>query len=127
VPWGPVCRGFLGDKFNEYSRFSEDSRFVAVPYFTPEAIKAHMEVLVLVREWARKKNATPAQISLSWLLVQKPYIVPIPGTTKLHHMKENMGAMDISFSSGELREFRESLEKISLVGVRRPESALIDQ
>lgn len=127
VPWGPVCRGFLGDKFNEYSRFSEDSRFVAVPYFTPEAIKAHMEVLVLVREWARKKKATPAQISLAWLLAQKPYIVPIPGTTKLHHMKENMGAMDISFTSGELKEFRESLEKISLVGVRRPESALIDQ
>ncbi|MBA4744506.1 MAG: aldo/keto reductase [Muricauda sp.] len=127
VPWGPVCRGFLGDKFNEYSRFSEDSRFAAVPYFTPEAIKAHMEVLVLVREWARKKNATPAQISLAWLLAQKPYIVPIPGTTKLHHVKENMGAMDISFTNGELKEFRASLEKISLVGVRQPESALIDQ
>ena len=127
VPWGPVCRGFLGDKFNEYSRFSDDSRFAAVPYFTPEAIKAHMEVLMLVREWARKKNATPAQISLAWLLAQKPYIVPIPGTTKLHHVKENMGAMDISFTNGELKEFRASLEKISLVGVRQPESALIDQ
>lgn len=127
VPWGPVCRGFLGDKFNEYSRFSDDSRFAAVPYFTPEAIKAHMEVLVLVREWARKKNVTPAQISLAWLLAQKPYIVPIPGTTKLHHVKENMGAMDISFTNGELKEFRASLEKISLVGVRQPESALIDQ
>lgn len=127
VPWGPVCRGFLGDKFNEYSRFSDDSRFAAVPYFTPEAIKAHMEVLILVREWARKKNATPAQISLAWLLAQRPYIVPIPGTTKLHHVKENQGALSISFTDAELKDFREALEKITLVGVRNPETALIDQ
>lgn len=70
VPWGPVCRGFFGDKFNEYSCFSEDSRFVAVPYFTPEAIAGHMELL-LVREWGRRKDATPAQISLAWLLGKK--------------------------------------------------------
>ena len=127
VPWGAVNRGFLGDKFNEYSRFSEDSRFAAVPYFTPEAIKAHMEVLVLVREWARKKDATPAQIALAWVMAQKPYIVPIPGTTKLHHMKENMGALDIKFTQSELKEFRVSLEKIPLVGVRGPETALVDQ
>lgn len=127
VPWGPVCRGFLGDKFNEYSRFSDDSRFAAVPYFTPEAIRAHMEVLILVREWARKKEATPAQISLAWLLAQRPYIVPIPGTTKLHHMKENMGALSISFTEEELIEFRGALEEISLLGVREPQSALIDQ
>ena len=127
VPWGPVCRGFLGDKFNEYSRFSDDSRLAAVPYFTPEAIRAHMEVLVLVREWARKKDATPAQISLAWLLAQRPYIVPIPGTTKLHHMKENMGALSITFTEGELKEFREALEEISLIGIRDPQSALTDQ
>ncbi|WP_209400412.1 aldo/keto reductase [Pseudozobellia sp. WGM2] len=127
VPWGPVCRGFLGDKFNEYSRFSEDSRFAAVPYFTPEAIKAHMKVLQFVREWGRKKNATPAQISLAWLLSQKPFIVPIPGTTKLHHVKENQGALSITFSDTELKEFGEVLEKIPLVGVRGPETALIDQ
>ncbi len=127
VPWGAVNRGFLGDKFNEYSCFSEDSRFAAVPYFTPEAIKAHMEVLILVREWARKKDATPAQISLAWVMAQKPYIVPIPGTTKLHHMKENMGALDFKFTDTELKEFREALEKLPLVGVRGPETALIDQ
>ncbi|MBT8308669.1 MAG: aldo/keto reductase [Maribacter sp.] len=127
VPWGAVNRGFLGDKFNEYSRFSEDSRFAAVPYFTPEAIKVHMEVLVLVREWARKKDATPAQIALAWVMAQKPYIIPIPGTTKLHHMKENMGALDIKFTVSELKEFREALEKLPLVGVRGPETALVDQ
>lgn len=127
VPWGAVNRGFLGDKFNEYSRFSADSRFASVPYFTPEAIKAHMEVLILVREWARKKDATPAQIALAWVMAQKPYIVPIPGTTKLHHMKENMGALNIKFTNTELMEFRGALEKIPLVGVRGPETALIDQ
>ena len=127
VPWGPVVRGFLGDKFNEHSRFSQDSRLSSVPYFTPEAIKAHMEVLILVREWARKKDATPAQIALAWVLAQRPYIVPIPGTTKLHHMKENMGALSISFTDRELKDFRNDLEKIKLVGVRRPETALIDQ
>lgn len=127
VPWGAVNRGFLGDKFNEYSRFSNDSRFASVPYFTPEAIKAHMEVLVLVREWARKKDATPAQIALAWVMAQKPYIVPIPGTTKLHHMKENLGALSITFSDAELKEFREALIKIPLIGMRSPESALVDQ
>lgn len=127
VPWGPVCRGFLGDKFNEYSRFSEDSRFVAVPYFTPEAIAAHMELLFLVRDWARRKDATPAQISLAWLLAEKPFIVPIPGTTKLHHVKENMGTLSVKFSEDELKEFRQAFEKIELVGVRTPDSALVDQ
>jgi aryl-alcohol dehydrogenase-like predicted oxidoreductase len=86
-----------------------------------------MEVLILVREWARKKEATPAQISLAWLLAQRPYIVPIPGTTKLHHMKENMGALSITFTEGELKEFREALEEISLIGIRDPQSALTDQ
>lgn len=126
VPWGPVCRGFLADKFNEYSRFSEDSRFASVPYFTPEAINAHMEVLRLVRVWARKKDASPAQISLAWLLAQRPFIVPIPGTTKLHHARENMGTLQISFTENELAEFRNDLTKIELVGVRAPDSVLRD-
>lgn len=127
VPWGPVCRGFLGDKFNEFSRFSSDSRLSQVPYFTPEAIEAHMEVLTLVREWGRKKDATPAQIALAWVMAQRPYIVPIPGTTKLHHVKQNQGAINVTFSDAELKEFRHELEKIKLVGVRGPETALIDQ
>ncbi len=124
VPWGPVVRGFLGDKFNEYSRFRDDSRFASVPYFTPEAIEKHMEFLFLVREWAMKKDATPAQIALAWVLAQKPFIVPIPGTTKLHHMKENLGALNVSFTSDELKEFREVFSKIELVGMRTPESVL---
>lgn len=127
VPWGPVCRGFLGDKFNEHSRFSSDSRLSQVPYFTPGALEAHMAVLVLVRHWAMRKGATPAQISLAWLLAQKPFIVPIPGTTKLHHVRENMGALAVSFTDAEWGEFRAALDAIPLVGVRAPESALVDQ
>jgi aryl-alcohol dehydrogenase-like predicted oxidoreductase len=93
---------------------------------SPEAIRTNMALLDLVRAWARRKNATPAQISLAWLLAQKPWIVPIPGTTKLHHVKENIGAVDSTFSPEELTEFRNAFEKIQLVGVRKPESALTD-
>lgn len=85
-----------------------------------------MALLELVRDWSGRKGATPAQISLAWLLAQKPWIVPIPGTTKLHHLEENMGAMDISFTSDELKEFRNAFEKIDLIGVRLPESVLKD-
>jgi aryl-alcohol dehydrogenase-like predicted oxidoreductase len=127
VPWGPVCRGFLGDKFNEYSRFAEESRHASVPYFTPEALQANMALLDLVRDWGRRKGATPAQLSLAWLLTQKPWIVPIPGTTKLHHLEEDLGASDVTFSSEELREFREAFSEIELQGVRSPESALTDR
>lgn len=127
VPWGPVCRGFLADKFNEYSRFSEESRFAAVDNFTPEAIKNNMDLLFLIRTWARKKNATPAQFSLAWLLAQKPFIVPIPGTTKLHNLEEDLGALDIQFSENELKEFGNELSKIKLIGVREADSVFIDQ
>ncbi|MDX1642253.1 MAG: aldo/keto reductase, partial [Balneolaceae bacterium] len=124
VPWGPVARGFFGDKFNEYSRFSDNSRHNSVDSFTPENLKQNMALLKLVRDWGRRKDATPAQISLAWLLAQKPFIVPIPGTTKLHHIKENLGALDVEFTQEELREFREDFEAIELAGVRSFESAL---
>ena len=103
VPWGPVFRGFLADKFNEYSRFSEDSRYAAVDSFTPEALRTNMALLGLTRAWALRKQATgvsrrgtaatPAQLSLAWLLAQKPFIVPIPGTTKLHHLLATISAL----------------------------------
>ena len=127
VPWGPVNRGFLGDKFNEYSRFSEDSRFNSVSTFQPEAMKKNIELLFLVRKWARMKDATPAQISLAWLMAQKPFIVSIPGTTKLHHVTENMGALDVKFTKEELEQFRRELTQIDIVTARSMESALIDE
>lgn len=127
VPWGPVARGFLADKFDEYTRFSEKSRNFTERYTQPEAIENNMKLLTLVREWAMKKEVTPAQISLAWLLSEKPFIVPIPGTTKLHHLVENIGAWDIEFTTAELKEFRQAFEAINLMGVRSFESALIDQ
>lgn len=81
----------------------------------------------MIREWALRKGATPAQFSLAWLLAQKPWIVPIPGTTKLHHLEEDLGAIDIRFTPGELQEFRDAFSKMELVGIRPPESALVDQ
>ena len=98
-----------------------------MPYFTPEAIKQHMALLDLIRHWAVKKDATPAQFSLAWVLAQKPFIVPIPGTTKLHHLEEDLGALNISFTSGELEEFRKEFEAIDLIGVREPDSVLTDR
>jgi len=126
VPWCPVVRGFLADRFNEYSRFAKESRFAAVPYFTPEAIKDNMALLDLVRDWSDRKGVTPVQLSLAWLLAQKPWIVPIPGTTKLHHLDEDLGAFSVKFTAGELRDFRTAFEKISLSGVRAPESVMKD-
>ena len=127
VPWGPVNRGFLGDKFNEYSRFSDDSRFSSVTTFTPEAMKKNMELMFLVRKWARKKDATPAQISLAWLMAQKPFIVSIPGTTKLHHIDENLGALNVKFTPEELKEFRAEFSALDIATARSMESALVDE
>ena len=126
VPWCPVVRGMMGDKFNEYTRFAPESRFVAVPYMSPEAMQNNLSLLDLVREWADRKQATPIQISLAWLMAQKPFIVPIPGTTKLHHLKENIGAFSVSFTPAELQEFRSQIEKITLIGFRDKESVFKD-
>lgn len=85
-------------------------------YFSPEALEANYELLNLVREWARRKGVTPAQFSLAWLMAQKPFIVPIPGTTKIHHLEKNLGALDVTFTAAELE----------LVGVDPSKAALTD-
>lgn len=127
VCWGPTARAFLTDRFNEYSRFAQEDRRASVPMFTPEALKANMPLLALVRDWALRKGVTPAQFSLAWLLAQKPFIVPIPGTTNLHHLNENLGAAGVKFTPDELREIRSAVSQIKVQGVRAPESALVDQ
>ncbi len=126
VPWCPVVRGFLADRFNEYTRFSEDSRFSSVPYLTPEAIKNNMALLNLVSDWSAKMGITPVQFSLGWLLAQKPFIVPIPGTTRIHHLEEDLGSADVKFTEEELSAFRAQMEKIELIGVRDADSAFRD-
>jgi len=127
VPWGPTARAFLADRFNEYSRFAQEDRRASVSYFTPEAIKANLPLIALVREWALRKDVTPVQFSLGWLLAQKPFIVPIPGTTNPYHLKENLGAVDVRFTADELKEIRASLAQIKLQGVRSPDSVLVNQ
>ncbi|NEP18890.1 MAG: aldo/keto reductase [Leptolyngbya sp. SIO4C1] len=127
VPWGPTARAFLTDRFNEYSRFAQEDRRASVPIFTPEALTANMPLLRLVRDWALRKGVTPAQFSLAWLLAQKPFIVPIPGTTNPHHLIENIGAAGVNFTAAELREIRAAVSQIEVQGVRAPESANEDQ
>lgn len=127
VPWGPVHRGFLTGRFNQSTRFDKSDRRAAVPSFTPEALKANTPVLALARDWAQRKGVTPAQFSLAWLLAQKPWIVPIPGTTKLNHLEENLGAVSVTLTPDELKEIRIGLSKITVQGVRSAESALMDQ
>lgn len=127
VPWGPVCRGMLTGRFDESYIPEPEFRRAGVPYFTPEALKANLKVTGLAREWAKKKDATPAQIALAWLLAQKPFVVPIPGTTNPAHLMENIGALSVSFTSDEMKEFRTSLEAIPTVGFRDPQSVFQNQ
>ena len=126
VPWGPLGRAMLTGRFDAHTTFEQLDRRNSVPAFTPAALKANMVLVDLVREWAKKKGVTPAQFALGWLLAQKPWIVPIPGTTNRLHMEENVGAVAVTISSAELQEIRTALSKMTLVGVRTPESALKD-
>jgi len=118
VPWGPTMRGLLADGFNDYSRFAAQDRRADVPFFAPEALKTNMAVVALARDWAQRKEATPVQIAMAWLLAQRDFIVPIPGTTKWPHLRENLGATDVRFTAGELAEFRTALAALPVVGNR---------
>jgi aryl-alcohol dehydrogenase-like predicted oxidoreductase len=124
VPFSPLGAGFLTGKVDENTRFAGSDFRSHVPRFAPEALKANMALVDLVQEMASRKNATPAQIALAWLLAQKPWIVPIPGTTKLHRLEENLGAADISLTLEELREIRDAAANIAVVGERLPEPLL---
>lgn len=124
VPWGPVGRGFLTGRFDENTKF--DFRRAQVSQFTSEAIKANMAMLALVKDWAKRKDATPAQISLAWLQAQKPWIIPIPGTTNAIHLMENIGADKVKFSPKELSELNTAVSNIQIVGSRKAESVFTD-
>ena len=126
VPWGPLCRGMLTGRFDENYIPEKDYRRAGVSYFTPEALKANLKVTELAKTWAVKKNSTPAQIALAWLLAQKPFIVPIPGTTNPNHLTENTGGLNIEFTNAELKEIRTSLEAIPTIGFRKPETVFTD-
>jgi aryl-alcohol dehydrogenase-like predicted oxidoreductase len=127
VCWGPTARAYLTGIFDENTRFTAPDRRASVAQFTPEALRANALLLALVREWARRKNVTPVQFSLAWLLAQKPFIVPIPGTTKRQHLEENLGAIAVTFTPAELAEIRGAVSKINVIGSRPASSALVDQ
>ncbi|MDB6062046.1 MAG: uncharacterized protein JWM78_2149 [Verrucomicrobiaceae bacterium] len=124
VPFSPLGAGFLTGKIDTNTRFDKSDFRNVVPRFAPEAMQANMALVDLVRSVATRKGATPAQIALGWLLAQKPWIVPIPGTTKLHRLEENLGALNIELTADDLKEIDDAASKLSLQGARLPESAL---
>jgi aryl-alcohol dehydrogenase-like predicted oxidoreductase len=121
VPFSPLGRGFLTGKMDENTTFDSSDFRNSLPRFTPEARKANQALVDLLGEIAGRKNATPAQIALAWLLAQKPWIVPIPGTTKLHRLEENKGATDVELTSDDLQEIESAASNIIVQGARYPE------
>src|SRR5712671_5371698 len=121
VPFSPLGKGFLTGKINENTTFDSGDFRNIVPRFTPEARKANQAVVDLLRTIAERKKATPAQIALAWLLAQKPWIVPIPGTTKLARLEENIGAVEIQLTTDDLREIDSAASNITIQGARYPE------
>lgn len=121
VPFSPLGRDFLTGKIDENTTFDKSDFRNIVPRFTPEARKANQALVDLLNKIAERKNATPAQIALAWLLAQKPWIVPIPGTTKLHRLEENIGAAAIELTPADLREIDSAASEITVQGARYPE------
>jgi aryl-alcohol dehydrogenase-like predicted oxidoreductase len=123
VPFSPLGKGYLTGKIDENTTFDSTDFRNTVPRFTAEARKANQVLVDLLGRIAERKNATPAQIALAWLLVQKPWIVPIPGTTKLHRLQENVAAVAIELNEGDLREIEDAASQITVQGARYSESA----
>jgi len=121
VPFSPLGKGFLTGKIDENTKFDSTDFRNIVPRFTPEARKANQALVDLLSKVAERKKATPAQIALAWLLAQKPWIVPIPGTTKLHRLEENLGAASVELTPDDLRDINSTSSKIKVEGARYPE------
>jgi len=121
VPFSPLGKGFLTGKIDENTKFDSSDFRNIVPRFSADARKANQSMIDLLTKIAQQKNATPAQVALAWLLAQKPWIVPIPGTTKLHRLEENIGSLDIEFTDDELREIDDASANIKVEGERYPE------
>ncbi len=121
VPFSPLGKGYLTGKINENTEMESTDFRKTLPRFTPEALKANQGIVDLLGNIAKAKNATLAQIALAWLLAQKEWIVPIPGTTKLHRLDENLGALNVALTPGDLHQIDEAASKIQLQGERYPE------
>ena len=118
VPYSPINRGFLGGLINEYTQFSPNDNRQTLPRFQPEAIRQNLRIVEVLNAFGRTRGYTPAQIALAWLMHKAPFIVPIPGTTKLAHLEENLRATDISFTEEEMKELEEKVFAIPVVGSR---------
>jgi len=121
VPFSPLGKGFLTGKISEDKKFDKTDFRSQVPRFSPENLKANQAMVDMVEKFAQQKKTTPAQIALAWLLAQKPWIVPIPGTTKLHRLEENIASEKVELSPEDLRELDIAASKISVQGARYPE------
>jgi len=124
VPYSPLGKGFLTGVMSKDTRLGEGDFRNLLPRFTPEAMEKNQALIDLLKRIAGEKKATPAQIALAWLLAQRPWIVPIPGTTKLHRLNENLGAVDVELTPGDLSEIREALAQIDIEGERYPPELL---
>ncbi len=122
VPYSPLGKGFLTGAIKESATFDSSDFRSKLPRFTPEALKANQVMVDLLGKIAERKKATPAQIALAWVLAQKPWMVPIPGTTKLHRLEENIGAVALELTPGDLREIEDGAAKIDVEGARYPEA-----
>ncbi|HUL14631.1 MAG TPA: aldo/keto reductase, partial [Terriglobales bacterium] len=122
VAYSPLGKGFLTGAIKEDTKFDKNDFRNIVPRFTEENRKANQALVEVLGKFAEQKNATPAQIALAWLLAEKPWIVPIPGTTKLHRLEENLGAANLILSAGDLREINEAASTIAVQGARYPEA-----
>ena len=121
VPYSPLGKGFLTGKMNQNTTFDSSDFRSTLPRFTPEALKANQVLIELLGNIAERKKATPAQIALAWLFAQKPWIVPIPGTTKLNRLEENIGAAAVELTADDLRDIDSAASKIKVEGARYPE------
>ena len=122
VPFSPLGKGFLTGAISKNTQFDKTDFRNVVPRFSPENRDANQALVDVVVQFAKQKNATPAQVALAWLLAQKPWIVPIPGTTKIHRLEENLGGADVELTADELRQLDETTSKIHLQGARYPEN-----
>ena len=122
VPYSPLGRGFLTGKIDQNASFESTDFRSTLPRFTPEALKANQALVDLLNVIAARKNSTPAQIALAWLLAQKPWIVPIPGTTKIERLKENTGAVDVELTLEDLKDIETAAARITVVGSRYPKA-----
>ena len=124
VCWSPLAMAFLTGAIDQNTQFQRGDFRAMVPWFAPDNRPGNLALVSVVKEWGRRKDATPAQLALAWLMAQEPWIVPIPGTTKMPHLLDNIGSDNVRFTSNELRELTSAINRIPIHGARLPAGVL---